>query len=74
MPLLGEGTLAGQANKLKNNLSPIPRVKLFGNCGNFTGDWLCSCGVSKVDARRGSFFCDIMLSRLVNSCRHFERS
>lgn len=38
MPLLRRGTVAGQVNKLKNNLSPIPRVKQFGNCGNFTGD------------------------------------
>jgi hypothetical protein len=38
MPLLGKGTVAVKANRLKNNLSPIPRVKQFGNCGNFTGD------------------------------------
>jgi len=38
MPLLGKGTVAGQANKLKYNLPPKPRVKQFGNCDNFTGD------------------------------------
>jgi hypothetical protein len=38
MPFLGKGAVAGQANKLKNNLSPIPSVKQFGNGGHFTGD------------------------------------
>lgn len=38
MPLLGKSTVAGKANKLKNNVYPIPPIKQFGNCGNFTGD------------------------------------
>jgi len=40
MPLLGKGKVAGKTNKLKNNLSPIPCLKQFGNCSNFTGNFM----------------------------------